>query len=143
MTINSNRIAEVVEAIMAAEKPASVSTWRSLDDPEADSQPRLGYPLVEFEFPGGKIDREEYGDPGNNQWAEESAFMIHVHVRRGRDSERDARSVMDDVVALFAGRRLEDIEFFEAMAPYHDGKGRGLSAGVSRAVKYRYEFLHR
>lgn len=147
MPIDSNHVPQVVAELLTMELSPAVARWRLLDDPEADSQQRGQYPLVEIEFPGAHLTRQEYGDPGNNIWAEgeldsPTSFMVHVHVARGRDSNERARTVMDAVCAIFCGRTYENVEFFDALAAYTD-YGQGLTAGVSRSIEYRYEFLHR
>ncbi len=147
MGINSNYVPEVVAELLTMELSPAVARWRTLDDAEADSQERFQYPLVEIEFPGAHLTRQEYGDPGNNIWAEgegdaPTAFMVHVHVERGKDAIAKARQVMDAVCAIFCGRQYEGVEFFNALATYTD-YGQGLTAGVSRSIEYRYEFLHR
>lgn len=145
--IDSDYVPRTVEALLQAELPPSTASFRMLDDPRADSQKRFGYPLVEIEFQGGNLERQEYGDPGNNIWAEgvgdgPTSFMVHVHVERSKGTMADARAVMDAVCAIFCGRTYNGIEFFSAMTPYNDD-GSGLTRGVSRAIEYRYEFLHR
>lgn len=140
--IDSNHVPSIVAELLAAELPPATADWRMLDDPEADSQPRGGYPLVEIEFPGSHLERQEYGDPGNNIWAEPSAFMVHVHVDRSAGTMDQARAVMDVVVNIFAGRTYGGVEFFNALAAFNDD-GKGLTRGVSRSIEYRYEFLHR
>lgn len=145
--IDSDYVARTVRTLLAAELSPSVAAFRMLDDPENDSQKRSGYPLVEIEFQGGNLERQEYGDPGNNIWAEgvgggPTAFMVHVHVERSRGTMAEARAVMDAVCGIFCGRTYNGVEFFNALAPYNDD-GSGVSRGVSRAIEYRYEFLHR
>ena len=147
MAIDSNYVPQVVAELLTMELSPSIARWRMLDDPEADSQERGQYPLVEIEFPGAHLTRQEYGDPNGNIWAEgaagaPTAFMVHVHVARGKDSISKARQVMDAVCAIFCGRQYEGVEFFDALALFVD-YGEGLTAGVSRSIEYRYEFLHR
>ncbi len=145
--IDTNYVPQAVAELLTMELSPSVARWRMLDDPEVDSQLRTGYPLVEIEFPGAPLTRQEYGDPGNNIWAEgeldaPTAFMVHVHVLRGKDDIGRARAVMDAVCKIFCGRTYEGVEFFNALAAYTD-YGKGVTAGVSRSIEYRYEFLHR
>ena len=140
--IDTNHVPAVVKALLAAELSPATAQWRDLDAAENDSQQRYGYPLVEVEFPGADLEAQEYGDPGGNIWAENAAFMVHVHVKRGTGDMTQARQVMDQVVSIFAGRTVDGVHFLGALAQHVDD-GTGQTRGVSRAIEYRYEFLHR
>lgn len=138
--LDPNKAAVIVEARMTASKPPSVAAWRALDDADVNAQWQGPFPLVEFEFPEGERTREEYGDPDNNLWNERSAFMIHVHVRRAKESMALARAVMRDVEALFLGKTIDGVSFHRSYPEYKDEQGKGVAHGVSRGIAYRAEW---
>lgn len=150
MTADLNHVVDTVEAILAAEMPSGVFTvdgqkvyWRNLDDPEADSQPRTGYPLIEFEYVEPENRRDEYGAPGCNRWTENSGVMFHVHVKRGAQSMKLARKVMTAIVDTICGRYENGVQFRDAMPAFRDDGGQGLTWGVSRAIKSQYDYRGR
>ena len=152
MSADLNHIVEVVETIMAAEMPSGTYTvdgktvlWRNLDDGENDSQPRLTTTqvLIEFEYVDAENRRGEYGSPGCNRWEENSAFMVHVHAPRGKGDMTLAKKVMSAVINTLCGRQVGSVQIRDALAAYYDGQGSGLTRGVSRAIKYQYEYRGR
>lgn len=150
MSADLNHVNDVVKSILTADIPNGVHEvngrkvyWRCLDDPEADSQPRTGYPLIEFEYVDGKNARDEYGSPDYNRWEERGGVMFHVHVERGKDDMALARDVMTVVVNVFCGRYQDYVQFRNSMPIFTDTQGTGLTRGVSRAIECQYDYRGR
>ena len=131
-----------VKQILMDELSTSIATFRDLDNPANVRQPRTGGPYVEVEFPGDGLNRDEWGDFGNNAWEAEGTFQAHVFILRTEDMVV-ARRVMTEVVKLFAGRLVDNVHFRGALTPFVDAAGDGLFRGISRSIEYRYEFSNR
>lgn len=152
MTADLNHVMTVVETIMTDEMPSGVHLldghtvyWRVLDDGENDSQFDLGLTdlLAEFEFVDADNVPAEYGAPGYNRHQENGAVMVHTHAPRGKRDIIKAKALMTAVINTLCRRQVDGVQFRGALASYVDSKGNGLTRGVSRAIKYQYEYRGR
>src|SRR5882757_1725106 len=91
-------------------------------------------PWVALEFPGGVGTVWGIGNPGNNSFREDGAFMIHVFVPAGSGSTL-ARTYADQLAAIFRGKDFAtSVVCYAPHPPQTNGTPDGNYFGVSFAV---------
>lgn len=131
--------AAAIEARLRANWSATVIFVENKDfEPprNAQGQPE---PFVALEFPGAGAQQWSIGDPGNNAWREDGAFMLHLCVPTGTGGEQ-ARAWSDDLAAIFRGKEFDFVVCHEVMPPVPSESPDGLFYRLSSAVRYHYEY---
>jgi len=142
-TYDEDYVPSRVKQVLIDELSVGTATFRDLDDPANVRQPRTASTnFVEVEFPGHSLNKDEYGNFGNNAWDGMGAFQIHVFIAKTKNMQV-ARGIMSVVANLFIGRQIDNVYFMGGLAPFVDAEGDGLFRGISRSIEYRYEFANR
>lgn len=96
-------------------------------------------PFVVLEFPGAVASQWTIGDPGNNAWREDGAFMLHIGIPSG-SGDAAARDFADQLAALFRGQSFGGVTCWECNPPT-PGRRVGNIAMFSFGTRYHYEYL--
>lgn len=113
---------------------------------EIDAPPDPPSAFVVLEFPGGSSSQYTIGSPGNNVFLEAGAFMIHVLVPLGNDSQgnawrRTARTYAETIAEIFRAQTFATSVITYAPDPPHESdRSNGNFWGVSFGVPYHYQF---
>jgi hypothetical protein len=99
-----------------------------------------GFPVawVGIEFPGGAAEQWSIGDPGNNAWREDGAFMIHISVPVGAGKAL-ALNYADQLAAIFRGKKFSFVTCWAPNPPQFNGID-GNYCGYSFGTPYHYEY---
>lgn len=130
-------VVDKVMAILAAQ-------WTScpVDAPNTTFEtPDDGSPFIVVQYPYTRSRQMTFGDPGNNNWRDEGAFRLVIHVPRGEGIDR-ATQWADDLTAMFLGKDFGVFKTWVPSAPATDDRNSAANYYVlSIAVPYWHDYL--